>query len=207
MAEMHVVNESPTQITLEMDPAWKAETSNTFAESIKRARGCAVFVAIAFLLILAIVWYSRSNDALGSLPGSFWILSDLVFIVGGIFVLFEVYFELSHRKDADEATVTIDLDSQRAVRIEKLNSGRTTQTEIKLEQVTQILVVGDNAVHTLNVTLESQNHPSFNVNSDVFFDTQPMIDLAKKLGAFLNKPVVIKLTEAGEPISEETIQT
>jgi hypothetical protein len=113
----------------------------------------------------------------------------------------------SHRNDAEEATVTIDLESQRALRVEKLHSGKTTQTELTLEQVTQVLIHGNDAVHTLKVTLESQTGPSFHVNSDVFFDSNPMLEFGKKLGAFIKKPVVFKVTEAGELISEEAVQT
>lgn len=207
MAEMHVTHESPTQITLELDPAWKAETSKTYAESIKRGRGCLAIVAIAFLLICTTLGYSISTSSLGSLSWSFWLFAILVLIGGVIFVLFEVYFETSHKNDAKEARVTIDLDSQRAIRVEKSNSGKTTQNELNLEQVTRVLIHGDDAVHTLKVTLESQNSPSFHVNSDVFFDSQPMIELGKKLGDFLKKPVVFKIMEAGKLISEETIQT
>jgi hypothetical protein len=207
MAEMHVTHESPTQITLETDPAWREEMSKTYADSITQWRGCGGAVAIAFLLLFAIIGYSRSTNSLSSLPWSFWVVAVLVFIGGVLFVLFEVYFELSNRNDAEEATVTIDLESQRALRVEKLHSGKTTQTELNLEQVTQVLIHGNDAVHTLKVTLESQTGPSFHVNSDVFFDSQPMLELGKKLGAFIKKPVVFKVTEAGELISEEAVQT
>jgi hypothetical protein len=206
MAEMHVTHESPGQITLELDPAWKAETSKTYADSIKQGRGCLGIVAIAFLVILTILGYSRSTNSLGSLPWTFWIFAILVFIVGGMFILLEVYFVSSHRNDAKEATVTIDLNSHRALRVEKSNSGKTTQKELQLEQVTQVLIHGNDAVHTLEVTLESQNGPPFLVTSDVFFDSQPMLEFGKKLGAFIKKPVVFRVTEGGELISEETIQ-
>jgi hypothetical protein len=207
MAEMHVTNESPTQITLELDPAWKAETSKTYAESIKRGRGCLGFVAIVFLLMLTILGYSNFTNSLRSLPWSFWVFAILVFIGGVIFVLFEVYFESSHKNDAEEARVTIDLESQRAIRVEKLNSGKTTQNELPLEHVTQVLIHGDDAGHRLTVTLESHHDPSFNINSDVFFDSKPMLELGKKLGALIKKPVVFKITDAGKPVSEETVQT
>jgi hypothetical protein len=207
MAEMRVTHESPTQITLELDPKWKAETSKTYADSIKQGRGCLGVVAIAFLLLFAIVGYSSSTNSLGSLPWSFWVVAVLVFMGGGLFVLLEVYHVSSHRSEAEEATATIDLASQRAIRIEKSHSGKTRQIELPLEQVTQVLVHGDDAIHTITVKLESPNHPPFNVNSDVFFDSQPMLELGKKLGTFLNKPVKFKIMEAGKTISEETVET
>lgn len=206
MAQMRVTNESPTKITLELDPAWKAEMSKTYAQSIKQGRGCLGFVAVAFLLILTILGYSFSTNSLRSLPWYFWAFAVIVLTGAVIFVLFEVYFESSHKNDAEEATVTIDLDSQRVVRVEKLNSGKTTQNELKLEQVTRVLIHGDDAGHRLKLTLESKSDPPFEVNSDVFFDSEPMMELGRKLGAFIKKPVVFKITDAGEPVSEETLQ-
>lgn len=207
MAKMHLTSESPTKITLELDPAWKAETSKTYAESIKQGRGCSGFVAIAFLFILTILGYSISTNSLMSLPWYFWVFAFLVLIGGVIFVLFEVSFQSSRKNDAEEATVTIDLDSQRAVRVEKLNSGKTIQNELKLEQVNQVLIHGEDTGHRLKLTLESQSNPPFEVSSDVFFDPKPMIELGKKLGAFIKKPVVFKITDTGKPVSEETVQT
>lgn len=207
MAEMRLTHESPTEITLELDPEWKVEMSKTYADSLKQGRGCFAIVVVAFLLLFAIIGYSNSTNSLSSLPWSFWIVAALVFIGGMLLVLFEVYFIASHQNDAKEAMVSIDLDSQRALRVEKSNSGKTTQKELRLEQVTQILIHGDDAVHTLKVTLETQNGPSFSINSDVFYDSQPMLELARKLGAFIKKPVVFKITEGGELISEETVQT
>lgn len=206
MAQMHVTNESPTKITLELDPAWRVKTSETYAESIKQGRGCFGAIAITFLLILSILGYSFFTNSLGSLPWYFWAFAVILLTVGAILVIFEASFQSSHNNRAEEATVTIDLDSQRAVRVEKLKSGKTTRNELKLEQVTQVLVCGDDAGHRLTVTLESQNDPSFNLNSDVYFDSKPMIELGKKLGAFIKKPVVFKITEAGKPVSEETVQ-
>ena len=206
MAKLHVTNESPTKITLEMDPAWKAETSKTFAESIKQGRGCIVFITIAFLVIFAILGYSIYNNSLGSLPWSFWLCAAIVLAGGGVFIFFEAYFWLSEKNEADEITVTIDLDSQRAVRVEKSKAGRTTQKELKLEQVTQVLIHGDDAGHRLELTLESKNNPPFEVNSDVFIDPQLLIDQGRKLGALIKKPVVFKITDGGKPFSEETVQ-
>jgi hypothetical protein len=207
MAEMHVTNETPTRITLEIDPAWKAETSKTYADSLKQGRGCLGIVALAYIIIFAIVGYSRSNNSLNTLPWSFWVIAVLVFLGGMLFILLEVYFVSSHRKDAKEATVTIDLDSQRVIRVEKSNSGKTTQQELKLEQITKVLVHGDDAIHTITVTLESYNNSSFKVNSDVFFDSKPMLEFGMKLGTFIKKPVIFKIMEAGKLISEETVQT
>jgi hypothetical protein len=150
--------------------------------------------------------YSFFTHPLGSLPWYFWVFAVILLIAGTLLVIFEVSFQSSHKKGTEEATVTIDLDSQRAVRVEKLKSGQTTQNALKLEQVTRVLIHADDAGHRLTLILESQTEPSFSVNSDVFFDSQPMIELGTTLGAFIRKPVVFKITDAGKPISEETIQ-
>ena len=92
-----------------------------------------------------------------------------------------VAYVSNYNNDAKEATVSIDLDSQQAIRTEKLNSGKIKQYNLKFEQVTQVLIHGDDLGHRLTVTWESQNSPSFNINSDVFFDSKPMIELGKNL--------------------------
>src|SRR5512141_1555360 len=102
MAEMHVTHESPTQLALELDPEWKAETSKTYADSLKQGRGCLAVVAVAFLLLLAIIGYSNSTNSLSSLPWSFWVVAVLVFIGGMLFLLIEVYHVASHRSEAEE---------------------------------------------------------------------------------------------------------
>lgn len=113
---------------------------------------------------------------------------------------------VSHRNDGEEVTITIDLDSRRAIRVARWRFGKTQQTELKLDQVNHVLVHGNDAIHTLTGILGSQSSPSLEVNSDVFYDSQPMLEFGKKLGASIKKPVIFKITEAGTPISEEVIQ-
>jgi hypothetical protein len=205
MAQMHVTSESPTKIVLEMDPAWKAETSKTYAQSVRQGRGCLGYIALAFVLILGVVGFSLFTNSIALLPWYFWAFAVVALIGGGIFAFIHLSFESSHKDEAGEVVVTFDLDSQQATRVEKSNSGKIKQTEIKLEQVTKVLLHGDDLGHRLTVTLESQNNQPFNVNFDVFFDSKPMIELGKKIGEFIKKPVVFKITDAGKPVSEETI--
>jgi len=207
MAQMHVTSESSTKMILELDPSWKAETSKTYAQSVKQGRGCLGYIALAFVLVLGVVGYSFFTNSIASLPWYFWAFAVVALVGGGIFTFIHLSFESSHKNEAEEAVVTFDLDSQQAIRVEKSNSGKIKQNEIKLEQVTQVLIHGDDLGHRLTVTLESQNNPPFNVNFDVFFDSRPMIELGKKLGEFIKKPVVFKVTDAGNPVSEETIQS
>lgn len=208
MTQMHVTNESPTKITLELDPDWKADISKTNANSRKQGRACLGCVAIAFLLILTVLGYSISTNSLSSLPWYFWVFTVIVFIGGLILVIFKVSFQSSGESEVEEVTVTIDLDSQQAVRVEILASGKRTQSELELEQVTRVLIHGNYAEEWLELSLESEGNPPFEVNSEwFFFEPQPMIEFGKKLGAFIKKPVVFKMTDAGKPVSEETVQT
>jgi hypothetical protein len=206
MVEMYVTDESPSSITLATDPDWKAETSKTYADSLKQGRGCWGIVAAAFLFFFAVIEYSRSTHSLDLLPWSFWAMAVFVFIGSMLFILFEIYFVTSHGKEAEEATVTIDLDAQRVIRVEKLYSGKTRRMELPLGQVTQVSIHGDDAIHMITIALESHNGPSFNLASDVFFDSKPMVELGRKIGSFLQKPVLFKIMEAGKLISEEAIQ-
>lgn len=159
MAELYVTHESPVRIILETDPDWKAETSKTYASSVKQGRSCLAICAAASLFVLAILGYSFSARSLGSLPWSFWVLAVLVLVGTALFTVIETAFRSSHRNDADEATVTIDLDSQQAVRVEKLNSGQNVRYELDLGRVTRVLIHGDDAIHTLTVKLESGEGP------------------------------------------------
>jgi hypothetical protein len=127
--------------------------------------------------------------------------SCCTFLVAGIFISLSNY-----KHQIKEATVCIDLDSQEAVRIEKCNSGKINHFILNIKEVTQVLIHGDDLGHRLTVTLESYNNPSFSINSEVFYDSKPMIELGKKLGAMIKKPVVFKITDTGKPVSEETIQ-
>lgn len=205
MAQMHVTNESPTKITLEMDPAWRADTSKTYAESIKQGRGCLGYIAFAFLLILTILGYSFSTDSLRSLPWYFWVFTVIVLVGGVIFVIIEVSFQSSRKNDAEEATVTIDLDSQRAVRVEKSESGEVSQAEIKLNEVSRVLIHCEEAGHSCKLILDLQNNTPFEVNSAYDFELNLIKELGKKLGGFLNRPIILKWTEGGKVTSEEEI--
>jgi hypothetical protein len=197
MAEMRVTHESPTQMILEVDPEWKTWMSKNHAGSVKQRLGCCAFFAVAFLLLSGIIWYSNSTNSLDSPPWPFWVVAVLVLLAGMFWVLVEVHDVVSHRNDGENITITIDLNSRRAIRIVRWRSGKTKQTELKLDHVTQVLIHGNNAIHTLTVSLRSQTGPSLQVNSDVFYDSEPLLEFGKRLGTFITKPVVLKITEAG----------
>jgi len=199
MATMLVIEDTPKTMVLEMDPSQPQFKPLTL-------RGCIgpAFVITAILIFVYLWAKVRFFD--GPQSWLFWAITIGVLLAEVFLIGVFVFFVSNHNHDAKEATVRIDLDAQQAIRIEKLNSGNIKQYDLKLEQVTQVLIHGEDAGHRLTVTLESQDNPSFNVNSDVFFDSRPMIELGKKLGVLIKKPVVFKITDSGNPVSEEIIQ-
>ena len=78
---------------------------------------------------------------------------------------------------------------------------------MRIEQVTRVLVHADDLGHSITVALETQDGPPFNVSSDVFLDPGPMIDLGRKIGALIAKPVVFLTTDADMLVSEVVIGT
>jgi len=199
MATMLLTEDTPTKMVLEMDPSQPIFKPLTW-------RGCiGLTLGTTGLLILVFAW-ARYSFFYGSQSWLFWVITIAALLVEIFLIVVFVFYVSSYNKEAKEATVSIDVDSQKAVRVEKSNSEKIRQLDVNLGQVTRVLIHGDDAGHRLAVTLESQSSPPFNVNSDVFFDSNPMIELGKKLGALIKKPVVFKITDSGKPVSEETIQ-
>jgi hypothetical protein len=199
MATMLLTEDTPTKMVLEMDPSQPTFKPLTW-------RGC-IGPTLGFtgLLLLVFAW-ARYSFFYGSQSWLFWVITIAALLVEIFLIVVLVFYLSSYNNEAKEATVSIDVDSQKAVRVEKSNSEKIRQFDLNLGQVTRVLIHGDDAGHRLAVTLESQSSPPFNVNSDVFFDSNPMIELGKKLGALIKKPVVFKITDSGKPVSEETIQ-
>jgi len=195
MAIMLVTEDTPKKMVLEMDAS--QPKSNPW-------KGCGVpIILINLFLIPVFILRARSYLFSGS---QFWVETIVVSLVEVALISIFVFFLRIQRNEAKEATVSIDLEAQQATRIEKLNSGETKQYELRFEQISQILIHGEEAGHRLTVTLESPNNPPLEVNSDVFFNPAQMLEFGKKLGSLIKKPVMFKVTEAGKPISEETIQ-
>jgi hypothetical protein len=199
MATMLLTKDTADKMVLEMDTSRPKFRPLAWNGCIGPALG------ITGLLILALAWawFRFSN---GSQSWLLWVIAIFALLIEIIIIIAFVSAVLTYNKEAKEATVTIDSDAQRVVRVERLNSGGTRQYELKLEQVSRILIHGEEAGHSLTLTLESQHNPSIEVNSDVFFNPEAMIMLGKKLGELIKKPVVFKTTEAGKFISEEIIQ-
>jgi len=207
MATMRVTEETPTKMILELDPEYREFAAETYANSVKSGLGCLGFLAITVISVLFIAGYSFFTNSLRSLPWSFWVFAVVVLIAGALFVFSEVSFLSSRKNYAQEVKTTIDLDSQHAVRVEKLKSGKVNHYDLDLNQVRRILIHCEELGHSCRVLLDSPGSPGFEVNSDVFFDVEPMKAFGKKLGSILKKPVVLKMTDGGNLISEETIQT
>lgn len=120
-------------------------------------------------------------------------------------------------------SVTVDLRSRTATRIEKLIIGKEEKYEIALDQVSRILIHSEEGQHSPKITiwLDSQNHPRLEIvnNNDLpsliqgSYMESPSEDgsevksldiLGRKIGEFLEKPVVSKMTDyQGNTISEE----
>ncbi len=199
MATMLVTEDTPKKMVLVKDssqPIFKPLT-------LKGCLGPAFAIECVLFLVYA---RARSSFFDGSPSWLFWGLSISALIVQIFVIVVFVSYVSVYNNEPKEATVSIDLDSHQAVRVEKLHSGKIKQVDLNLEQVTRVLIHGDDLGHRLTITLESRDNPPFNVNSDVFFDSRPMIELGKKLGVLIRKPVVFKITDAGKTVSEEIIQ-
>ena len=196
---MRVIEETPTKLVLEMDPAQKVE-------SPRQGLGCLGVVAFfTFTLIFIFImfgypYYNTSSSWL------FWVIGIGVLIMEAIVIIMAIYIARSAKTVVQEATVNIDLQSQHAVRDEKLRSGKVNHYDLDLNEVSRILIHGEELGHSLKVLLDSQSGPQFEVNSDVFFDVEPMKEFGNKLGNLLKKPVVLKMTDQGNILSEEIIQ-
>jgi hypothetical protein len=199
MASMIVTEDKPNKIILELNHSQSKSKPLTWNGCIRPSLLITIF--LFFVLVGA-----RLSFFEGSQSWLFWSITAGAILVAIFLVVVMVFFVSTYRNEAKEAHVTIDSDSQQAVRIEKLNSGKTKQYDLKFGQISQVLIHGDDLGHRLMLTLESPNSPSLDVNSDVFIDPQPMIELGRKLGRLIGKPVLYKVTDAGKPFSEEIVQ-
>ncbi|MBI1795323.1 MAG: DUF1772 domain-containing protein [Chloroflexi bacterium] len=187
-----MTEETPTKIILKKNKSEQGGEGCTYA---------AIAVTIALILVSVFAGLAYFNSSRSWL---FWTITAAALLIEVLFVYLAVL--MSPRNNVHEATVSIDLDTQQATRIEKLNSGKIQKYSLRLEQVSRISIHGEDAGHRLEVTLDSQNSLPLKVNSDVFFDPEPMKALGNKIGKLLKKPVVLKITDQGKIVSEEIIQ-
>ena len=199
--QMLVTEDTPTKVVLQTNPAYNQDLDETYASNLKNGLGC---LGIFAILLVSILYFFFTTPR-SALPWYFWVCSGAFFTVLTVFLLLEISLVNDHRTFGRETTVTVDLLSQRALRIEKPRSGKVRQTEINLGEVNRILIDCQEVGHLCKLVLESQNHPPFEVNSAYDFDLGLLKDLGKKIGGLLNKPVILKLREGGKVESEEEI--
>jgi hypothetical protein len=141
----------------------------------------------------------------------FWIIA-IGILIAEFFLIRLIY---SYMKDYSKdnvvlvETVTVDLDSQRAIRIEKMQSGKIKEKVLELGQVSRVVVNMEEHGHHHRLYLESPARESFQVSiafATGSYGSNALIAHGRKIGRFLNKPVVLKHTDLGNIISEDTIQ-
>jgi hypothetical protein len=187
MAKMLMKEEAPTKLVFEMAPP----TGSFWAEWRGPLIYPLLFLAVAFFFL-----FSMST----SLTWLYWVI--------GIGVLAVEFFMLYIMFDsAQNETVTIDLNAQRATRFEKFLSGKEKKQELALEHVSRILIHAEEVGHHCKVMLDSPSNTPLQIAFDVVFEIESLKALGNKIGSFLRKPVVLKVTDQGNLISEETIQS
>ena len=199
--KMLVTEDTPTKVVLQINPVYKENRDKTYASSRKSGRG---YYRIFTILILAALYYFFTKP-FGTLLWIFWIFTAAVFIVFAWLVYLDRFLVRSNKNTGEEITTTIDLDSQRAFRIEKSKLGEVEQPEMKLNEVRRVLIHCEELGHSCKLFLESMNSTRFEVNSAYDFEMNSLKDFGKKLGGLLNKPVILKWTEGGKVVSEEEI--
>ena len=198
---MLVTEDSPEKVVLQTNPTYNQERDKTFASSLKSGLGCfGIFAALLAFILFYVFTTPRSF-----LPWYFWLFTAIFFVALTIFISIEISFINFNRNFPRESTITIDLDSQRALRIEKLKSGKAIQSEIKLNDVSRVLIDCQAIGHSCKLALESQSNAPFEVNSAYDFEMESVKEIGKKLGRLLNKPVVLKWSEGSKVESEEEV--
>lgn len=194
-----VTDETPSKLVLKSNPTYNQERDKTYASTRKNGIGCIGIFVLAFALMF--LYYSTTE----SHPWYFWVVVGIVLIAFVFFAFLQVNFFNTNRNFAHDITVTIDLNAGQGLRVEKLESGKTKQSEIKLEEVSRILIACQAVGHSCKLVLELQGSEPFEVNSAYDFDVEAMKEIGKKLGGLLNKPVSVRWSEGSKIDSEEEI--
>lgn len=202
MATMLVTEDTPTKLVLTKE---LSKPQSNLSDRISN-------VVLATIFLIAITGLAELTNSTTSLR--FLTIALGSTLVEAILIVRLVLFIIRDRKSVKKVTVTIDVERECATRIEMLKSGEIKQSEVKFEEVTHILIHSEwlmHGVHGLTITLESQHNLPFDVNSDWPAGSLPtsqgqLLDLGKKLGNLIKKPVVFRETSGGEPVSEESIQ-
>jgi hypothetical protein len=199
--QMLLIEDTLTKVVLQTNPDYNQDLDQTHSSNLKNGLGCFGIFAIVLVFILYLFFTTPRS----ALPWYFWVFSVPFLIALTFFLFIEISLLNDYRTEARETTVTVDLLSQRAMRIEKPRFGKVRKTVINLSEVSRVLIECQAVGHLCKLLLESQNNPPFEVNSAYDFEMEPLKDLGKKIGGLLNKPVILKLAEGSKVESEEEI--
>ncbi len=180
-ADMKLKEETSTGLVLETDPSGRK-----WAEYLR-------MLIIPPLLLAGILIFLNLPSWLN------WVVIVLA-------ILIETVMILAVSSELVNVTVTIDLTSQRATRIEEFFFVRTKKIELNLKPVYRVLIHCEELGHHCNLFLESPNDPPFNMDFFSVFLLEEKKEISRKIGGLLQKPVILKVTDLSNPISEETIQ-
>ena len=204
MDKMRLAEDTPTKLVLE---------KSLVASDIWRGWSRPLIKPLLFLAGSAIVLFA----------GSFSLELFCVWIIFVGALIAEVFHISVLLTSSRKIIVTIDLPSKIATRFEKLIYGKETKNELALDQVSRILIHSVEEQHAPRITiwLDSKDYPPLEIvnNYDLlsfvqgtYMDSSSEDDsekksldiLGRKIGEFLGKPVVSKLTDyQGNTISEE----
>ena len=163
---------------------------------------------VAVVLALGFVWALRFFSD-GAFSWLLWVIA-ILFVVLEFFVLRETFKLLSTKDNVLEETLTIDLDSRLATRVQKLQSGSIKQSELDLNRVRQVLVNMEEVGHHYRLSLESQHGDFFQVSISFAdgssYSSDELTKHGRKIGRHLNVPVVLKHTDMGNLIEKYRIQ-
>jgi len=130
-----------------------------------------------------------------------WMVAVIAIIVE-INIIIVIYSQLV------DITVIIDLNTQRVTRIQNSFLKRSKTSELNLNQIRRVLIHCEGQGHGSHckLLLESSNNPPLEIDSFTASILEMKKVLGNKIGTFLWKPVVLKITDRGIPISQTTIQ-
>ena len=181
-AEMKLKEETPTKIVLETD-----SSSRKWAEYLR-------MLIIPLLLLAGVLIITNFPTWMN------WVMITLAVIIEMVMIL-AVYSELVH------VTVTIDMDSQRATRIEKFFFVRMKKIELDFNQINRVLIHCEEQGHHCRLLLDSIDSKPLVIDFYLPLEEKQKASLllSKKIGALLKKPAVMKVTDLGNVISENRI--
>jgi len=181
-AEMKLKEETPTKIILETD-----SSSRKWAEYLRMLIIPPLFLAGVLIITDFPTWLN-------------WVIISLAVLIEMVMIL-AVYSELVN------VTVTIDINTQRATRIENFFFITTKKIELNFNQVNRVLIHCEEQGHHCRMLLDSISSEPLEIDFYLPFEEKQKASLllSKKIGELLRKPVVMKVTDLGNLISEDRI--